>query len=81
MVNYLYPPFFVLYLEFPFCILIKPNCFSLLIAVPTCGKEIGADIQLPLGTCLTTVAITELHLEEVGPALEFSEFCASFGKA
>ena len=44
------------------------------------NKEIDVDIQLPQGTCLTAVAGIELHPENVGNALQFLEFCASFGK-
>jgi hypothetical protein len=44
------------------------------------NKEIDVDIQLPQGTCLTAVAGIELPPETVGNALQFLEFCASFGK-
>ncbi|KAJ6434900.1 hypothetical protein OIU84_000193 [Salix udensis] len=44
------------------------------------NKEIDVDIQLPQGTCLTAVAGIELPPENVGNALQFLEFCASFGK-
>ncbi|KAJ6406197.1 hypothetical protein OIU84_009843 [Salix udensis] len=44
------------------------------------NKEIDVDIQLPQGTCLTAVAGIELPPEDVGNALQFLEFCASFGK-
>ncbi|KAJ6354688.1 hypothetical protein OIU77_005317 [Salix suchowensis] len=44
------------------------------------NKEIDVDIQLPQGTCLTAVAGIELSPENVGNALQFLEFCASFGK-
>ncbi|KAJ6329982.1 hypothetical protein OIU76_008748 [Salix suchowensis] len=44
------------------------------------NKEIDVDIQLPQGTCLKAVAGIELPPEDVGNALQFLEFCASFGK-
>ncbi|KAJ8751793.1 hypothetical protein K2173_025980 [Erythroxylum novogranatense] len=45
------------------------------------SKKIEPEIQLPPGTCLTTVAGTEFSAEDVGDALQFLEFCISFGKA
>lgn len=44
------------------------------------NKEIDVDIKLPQGTCLMAVAGFELPPEDVGNALQFLEFCASFGK-
>ncbi|CAL5370803.1 unnamed protein product [Camellia sinensis] len=42
------------------------------------NKDIDADISLPLGTELTTVAGLDLPPEDVGHALQFFEFCAAF---
>ncbi|KAK4834628.1 hypothetical protein QYF36_025888 [Acer negundo] len=39
-----------------------------------------ADVQLPLGANLTTIAGTEITSENVGSALQFLEFCAAFGE-
>lgn len=44
------------------------------------NKEIDVDINLPQGTYLMAVAGFELPPEDVGNALQFLEFCASFGK-
>ncbi|KAJ6862228.1 hypothetical protein NC652_039152 [Populus alba x Populus x berolinensis] len=44
------------------------------------SKEIDVEIELPQGTFLTAVAGIELPPETVGNALQFLEFCASFGK-
>lgn len=44
------------------------------------NKSIGAD-PLPQGKELTTVAGADLPPEDVGNALQFLEFCATFGKA
>lgn len=40
----------------------------------------GADVPLPLGMELTTIADVELPLKDAGNALQFLEFCAAFGK-
>ncbi|XP_031255873.1 uncharacterized protein LOC116113852 isoform X2 [Pistacia vera] len=45
------------------------------------NQKFAADIQLPKGASLTTVAGIELDSEDVGHALQFLEFCAAFGKA
>ncbi|KAE9467794.1 hypothetical protein C3L33_00341, partial [Rhododendron williamsianum] len=45
------------------------------------SKDIDADIPLPQGTELTTVAGIELPPEDVGHALQFLEFCAAFKEA
>ncbi|XP_058226721.1 uncharacterized protein LOC131335411 isoform X2 [Rhododendron vialii] len=42
------------------------------------SKDFDADIPLPQGTELTTVAGIELPPEDVGHALQFLEFCAAF---
>ncbi|XP_031255872.1 uncharacterized protein LOC116113852 isoform X1 [Pistacia vera] len=44
------------------------------------NQKFAADIQLPKGASLTTVAGIELDSEDVGHALQFLEFCAAFGK-
>lgn len=44
------------------------------------SKDLDADILLPNGFELTTVADIELPLKDVGNALQFLEFCAAFGK-
>lgn len=44
------------------------------------NKNFAADIQLPQGASLTTVAGFELDSEDAGHALQFLEFCAAFGK-
>ncbi|KAJ6745407.1 hypothetical protein OIU74_028146 [Salix koriyanagi] len=48
------------------------------------GTKMDEDLckrqQLPQGTCLKAVAGIELPPEDVGNALQFLEFCASFGK-
>lgn len=43
-------------------------------------KELPAEVPLPSGTLLTTVAGVDLPVEAVGEALQFLEFCAAFGK-
>lgn len=45
------------------------------------SKDFDADIPLPQGTELTTVAGIELPPEDVGHALQFLEFCAAFKEA
>ncbi|KAK2663027.1 hypothetical protein Ddye_001601 [Dipteronia dyeriana] len=42
--------------------------------------NVAADVQLPLGANLTTLAGTEIPPENVGSALQFLEFCAAFGE-
>ena len=44
------------------------------------NKDIDANITLPEGTELTSVAGIDLPPEDVGHALEFLEFCSAFGK-
>lgn len=44
------------------------------------NTEFDADIALPQGANIATVAEIELPPEDVGNALQFLEFCASFGK-
>ena len=44
------------------------------------NKEYEVDIPLPQGASLMTVADIDLPPEDVGHALQFLEFCASFGK-
>ncbi|KAK9272138.1 hypothetical protein L1049_002508 [Liquidambar formosana] len=44
------------------------------------NKNFDADIPMPQGTELTTIAGVELLPEDVGQALQFLEFCATFGK-
>ncbi|KAL5739416.1 hypothetical protein ACOSQ2_028596 [Xanthoceras sorbifolium] len=44
------------------------------------NKEFAADIQLPQGAYLTTIAGTEITPEDAGHALQFLEFCAAFGE-
>ncbi len=43
-------------------------------------KEFEADIPSPQGASLMTVADIDLSPEDVEHALQFLEFCASFGK-
>ncbi|CAN1241159.1 Cell division cycle-associated 7-like protein [Linum perenne] len=50
--------------------------------LPIPQKEIVLpEIPLPQGSCLTEVAGVELCPEDVGPALQFLEFCNAFGQA
>jgi hypothetical protein len=44
------------------------------------NTEFDADIPMPQGASLASIADVELHPEDVGHALQFLEFCASFGK-
>jgi hypothetical protein len=44
------------------------------------NTEFDADIPMPQGASLASIADIELHPEDVGHALQFLEFCASFGK-
>ncbi|KAG2714957.1 hypothetical protein I3760_03G053500 [Carya illinoinensis] len=44
------------------------------------GTEFDADVALPQGANLATVAEIDLPPADVGNALQFLEFCASFGK-
>ena len=44
------------------------------------NKEFEVDIPLPQGASLMTVADIDLPPEDVELALQFLEFCASFGK-
>lgn len=44
------------------------------------GIKVEVDLQLPRGTLLTTLFGIELPPEEVGQALQFLEFCGTFGK-
>ncbi|TXG57823.1 hypothetical protein EZV62_015652 [Acer yangbiense] len=48
--------------------------------VETKKSKTQADVQLPLGANLTTIAGTEITPENVGSALQFLEFCAAFGE-
>ncbi|KAI3451749.1 hypothetical protein Pfo_008414 [Paulownia fortunei] len=43
-------------------------------------KHRSADIPLPVGTELTSVAGIDVRAEDVGNALQFLEFCSVFGK-
>lgn len=42
--------------------------------------KVEVDLQLPRGTLLTTLFGIELPPEEMGHALQFLEFCGTFGK-
>lgn len=42
--------------------------------------KVEADLPLPKGAIMTTVVGIELPPEDVGHALQFIEFCATFGK-
>ena len=44
------------------------------------NTELDADIPMPQGASLASIADIELPPEDVGHALQFLEFCASFGK-
>ncbi|KAL2247037.1 UNVERIFIED_CONTAM: hypothetical protein Sindi_2556000 [Sesamum indicum] len=43
--------------------------------------DFHAEVPLPVGTELNSVAGIDVHTEDVGNALQFLEFCAVFGKA
>ncbi|KAK6150948.1 hypothetical protein DH2020_015880 [Rehmannia glutinosa] len=45
------------------------------------GADFHADIRLPVGTELTSVAGIDVCAEDIGNALQFLEFCSVFGKA
>ncbi|XP_047333742.1 uncharacterized protein LOC124937516 [Impatiens glandulifera] len=42
--------------------------------------KVGAEIPLPRGSEIKTVLSIELQPEEIGPALQFLEFCSTFGE-
>ncbi|XP_077253222.1 zinc-finger domain of monoamine-oxidase A repressor R1 protein isoform X2 [Tasmannia lanceolata] len=44
------------------------------------NKDAIPCIKLPQGTALATIAGIELSADDVGPALQFLEFCSAFGK-
>ncbi|XP_077221173.1 uncharacterized protein LOC143854918 isoform X3 [Tasmannia lanceolata] len=43
--------------------------------------KVNSGIKLPQGNVLPNVAGIELYADDVGPALQFLEFCSAFGKA
>ncbi|MQL76019.1 hypothetical protein Taro_008401, partial [Colocasia esculenta] len=49
-------------------------------ALTAVGNSPDSAVVLPEATRLTTVAGIDLQVEDVGPALQFLEFCSAFGK-